>query len=325
MTGKGWPTREEWKTSRLSPILPDSPILRFWNEQRETCIMLGLRSPMSTGAIKAWVRWRNAGRVTPFLVSLALAVFFSIASGKDQPKKPWLQKDWTQWTQQDCKSVLEESPWVYYWFASDYGTLRKTAQLRSALPIREALLRQQQLEQRYDKMKPAQKQAFDQQHSGDLTASDDTPILLYVDHYRYDPLPKEGSRAVGREPGPDPGRRVAIKLSNGTLVTPTETTQLKVDNTVWENAYLYAFPRIMDGTRAFTTADNEIFFVFGEPLPMADKEGRIAPQRAEDFHAWTQELEEKDVKTKRVLKTIQVPRGYMFKIADMMYKGKLEY
>ena len=70
-----------------------------------------------------------------------------------------LKQDWKNWTASDCALVLNYSP-------STNGTLQSrvsgTVQLRSALPIREALLRQLQVKKHYDAMNPQQKLRFDE-------------------------------------------------------------------------------------------------------------------------------------------------------------------
>jgi hypothetical protein len=249
---------------------------------------------------------------------VALAGCFTLSGGAKTKDLPWIANDWTQWKEEDCKIVLQQSPWVFYFHENSNIVYGNSAQLRSALPIRQALLRQQELNNHYDKLTPAQKQTFDQQRAADLAASDASPILLYVDHYYADDYPGAGF-------GPESGRRVALRLASGALVFPTETKQEKVSDAYVENAFLYTFPRMIDGRPAFTVTDKEVVFMLGGFLPKADKEGKIAPQRPEDFHAWTREFEEKDKKTKKVLGTVEVPVEYTFKIADMMYKGKLEY
>jgi hypothetical protein len=241
------------------------------------------------------------------VLALAACVSFSGAAKTKEP--PWKARDWTNWTMQDCEAVMQQSPWAYYYSSSAGRFDRTLLEFDSALPVRQAKLRSQQLNNHYDKMNPAQKQAFDQQHAGDLPVTDDGPILLFVYQYMdYGYFPPRGPELVF---GPPSGGWAALRLPNGKLILPIETTRQKVENTQLENAYLYTFPRHLDGKPTLTGNDQEITVIFGDILPKADAQGRIAPLEIEDFHA------NSDPRS-------GVP-GHTFIIPDMMYKGKLEY
>ena len=78
------------------------------------------------------------------LLTLATCVVLAAhANPKDKPK-PWVTKDWTQWTSADCLQVLNSSPWSHQ-IATEAlgrsGTMYTLMQLRSALPVRQALIR----------------------------------------------------------------------------------------------------------------------------------------------------------------------------------------
>lgn len=80
----------------------------------------------------------------------------------------------------------------------------------------QAILRQLQLEDHYDKMKPDKKQAFDQAHAHDLDPIDE--VKVYIKNWRDD--------------GVDPAvpRQAVLRLPNGTLVEPIETNEVKYDS-----------------------------------------------------------------------------------------------
>jgi hypothetical protein len=97
----------------------------------------------------------------------------------------WVNKDWKTWSKAECKKMLEDSPWAKRFLIENNnsnaqlpnvnGTDRPTSgfnnagtgevayyiQLLSAAPVREAFVRQQQIEQKYDKMSNVGKNAFD--------------------------------------------------------------------------------------------------------------------------------------------------------------------
>jgi hypothetical protein len=250
-------------------------------------------------------------------LAVLVAALFTISSSADLKHKPWIEKDWTKWTEWDCDNILHYSPWA--WFDEGGGrengpidydpgfqfAIRKWARIVSALPIRQAELRQLQLQKHYDRMGTQKKQAFDQEHAADLTDGDNGQIRLFVGLSIHGELPQVGSPAYGMGvAGALPPRHAALKLSNGNLVMPTEIKILGSVGDLTGSATEYVFPRIVNGKSLFTADDRMIMFVFGEKLPATKG---VRPQTPEEFHF--------------------DPRGgnYAFPISSLMYKGKLEY
>jgi len=88
----------------------------------------------------------------------------------------WRNKDWTKWTDADCENVLQRSPWVRtatFLLGGETAMSRthpawaQPARVRilSALPMREAMLRREQLVANYDKMKGKKREEFDRAHA----------------------------------------------------------------------------------------------------------------------------------------------------------------
>lgn len=121
---------------------------------------------------------RNA---TIVLVILGLA----LAAGADDF---WVKKDWKTWSKAECKKMLEDSPWAKRFLIENNssndrlpmvspndmtgspgnglgnagtGEISYFIQILSAPPVREAFIRQQQIDAKYEKMSDAQKNAFD--------------------------------------------------------------------------------------------------------------------------------------------------------------------
>ncbi len=109
----------------------------------------------------------------------------------------WEKKDYTQWTEKECRQLLQDSPWTrQFTISTSYvQALRRgpaaalgretnpqityTAQLRSALPLRRALVRLQQFAKKYETLEPVDKQAFDNQADKYLeTKFPDTIVVL---------------------------------------------------------------------------------------------------------------------------------------------------
>jgi hypothetical protein len=99
------------------------------------------------------------------LMAACLLLFPSPANAQD----PWTQKPFRQWTKDDIIKIAGDSPWAHLkeatpaigdWVPTSYLPA-VTIRLRSALPIRQALVRLKQLEAKYDKMGEKERAAFD--------------------------------------------------------------------------------------------------------------------------------------------------------------------
>jgi hypothetical protein len=113
---------------------------------------------------------------------------------------PWAKKDWKQWSKDDCAKILEDSPWASRWTQSNAkvanfatrtsGTqgvgsegelaVSYVVQLRSALPIRQAVVRQALIANKYDRLETPQQQAMLKQTEGFLNRNYDDIIVVHV-------------------------------------------------------------------------------------------------------------------------------------------------
>ncbi|HEV3219014.1 MAG TPA: hypothetical protein VGZ48_04540 [Candidatus Acidoferrales bacterium] len=271
------------------------------------------------------MRHANSARTFPqsailraaILFPLALAVcllFSDIARPKDPP---WIAKDWTQWKDDDCDLIVSKSPWTQTTFTPykpDYNgrgpngpapmaptTFEATVQFRSALPVRQALLRKQQLENHYDKMTADKKEAFDQAHVHDLDQSDRVVVVI-GNSSLVGPSGGDG-RVPGMSASPPRPTQVALLLSDGTVVQSVAIKDLGEKGP--GNETQYSFPRTIGGKPLLSPADSAFRVELGAPLWIYNKETRKYERLQGPFQ--------------------DSGKGYAFKVADMMYKGKLEY
>jgi hypothetical protein len=128
-------------------------------------------------------------KVICFALSAIFLAAISAAFGADF----WENKQYDKWSQRECSKLLENSPWAQAFSLIDPGIQRSTKtsddgqqfqikyqiQFRSALPVRQALVRQMQIAQKYDSLKPEQQQQFDQS-AKDFLSSIPNAVLLYV-------------------------------------------------------------------------------------------------------------------------------------------------
>jgi hypothetical protein len=109
----------------------------------------------------------------------------------------WREKDFHQWSEKECRKMLEDSPWARSFahartYIESMGAPTRerelqmnprfdyVVQIRSALPIRQALVRQKLLETNYDKTPPEQQKAFDQSVQEFLSRESPDVIIVYV-------------------------------------------------------------------------------------------------------------------------------------------------
>jgi|GEM_PF-4826664 len=114
---------------------------------------------------------------------------------------PWAKKDWKQWSKEECKKVMEDSPWAYTYkeeqaqssqgagglLSTSSGTradatieTHYTVQFRSALPIRQAFVRQMLIDNKFDKSEEPVKQGLLKQTQPFLDRVYDDSIVVHV-------------------------------------------------------------------------------------------------------------------------------------------------
>jgi len=131
----------------------------------------------------------------------ALAIL-SVAAAATCAGDVWVDKDWKLWSKDEVKVVLQDSPWSKHWAKGQVNTSaalpgvsgagREGAagenaphidyylQIRSAMPVREAVIRDFQIDRNYDSMPDAQKKAFDAQSAQFLNRIYSDVIVLHV-------------------------------------------------------------------------------------------------------------------------------------------------
>ncbi len=231
------------------------------------------------------------------LLPSILGVCFSLSSVAKTTVTPWIEKDWTQWTTEDCRLVRVHSPWAQFSFPTgiDATAFSTLVQIRSALPVREALLKELELENHYDEMKADKKQVFDQAHLHDLSPIDQ--VRVYISNEAHKTL--VGAAELR------PAKQIALRLSHGEFIMPLETNPVKYTPTEAGNVlvqYEYVFPRTADGKPLYSPSDTFLIVELGAPLFLDKKTHQVIPQPFQDSG-----------------------QRYTFKISDLMYKGNLEY
>lgn len=200
---------------------------------------------------------------TVLIASIALLICVSASASEF-----WLTKDWKQWSKEECAAILTESPWVHTWRSGDLGSEIVCAiQLRSSLPVREAIVRQLQFEQKYDKLSADQRSSFDSQAAQILNRAYDDTILVQVE------FAGDSTRIL-------PDLHAYVQRSGGSLnaalITDDETSipLTQVDWSPKVSGFVLRFPRstngvptIKDGQKRFTVQFQIPFAVVATASP----------------------------------------------------------
>lgn len=191
----------------------------------------------------------------------------------------WEKKPYTEWSKDQCRKLLRDSPWAKT-FTITYGKVdqfgqptkgeaRQTeqkisyyAQLRSALPVRQAVVRLAQIENKYDKMGDADRKNFDASTARYLGAQY-SDIIVHVDYetsvefFDRDLAAHWQSRPLGEAIN----NNVYLVTSAGIRVTPTN---FKVEHGAGR-AFEFMFPREVNGEPLVTANVETIRIEFPNP------------------------------------------------------------
>jgi uncharacterized membrane protein len=175
----------------------------------------------------------------------------------------WQTEGWQKWSKDGCQKLLTDSPWAHTWsgvYAANLGPHDRlpglvpsgnkndifyTIQMRSSLPIREALIREQQLSQNYDKMNADKRKAFDAWTAQELGQKPDDPILVRVD------LTKGAAFSAFDETGRN--LNLSLVTDDGTRIGVTRVEFNRLFRT-----FDATFPRSIDGVP--TIKDGQKYF-----------------------------------------------------------------
>lgn len=108
--------------------------------------------------------------------ALALAATLVCAAEARAQKEDWQGKPFREWTEKEARKVLSDSPWAKTVSSSgpmvNFGSTGPVptpdkvyvVRLRSALPVRQAILRLRQIKEKYDAMSDSRKAEFDEKN-----------------------------------------------------------------------------------------------------------------------------------------------------------------
>lgn len=244
-----------------------------------------------------------------------LTVLFAVAATAalavpGQAQGPWTKKEWKQWSKDDCRRTLENSPWAQRWTQSNakmanfatrtegthgVGSESQLAvyyivQFRSAVPIRQAVVRQALIDNRYDELNPKQKESLENQTAGFLNRNYDDVIVVHVlygsnvqEYNRYLVAFWQTHYPEGTVP-----QEAFLNGPKGQKVTPIRLISPRGGAQEFE----LIFPRTLDGKPLLESADKSITVEFTSPTVSQVSSSRVLVE---------------------------------FKVGKMMYNGQLAY
>lgn len=217
------------------------------------------------------------------LFFISLIVVIGPAFGQSWTKKPY-----TEWSMSEVVTILSNSPWAqtqmeshtinYEFPANSYLVIIR---LRSALPIRQALLRQKQLQMNYQKFTVADKARFDKETEQFVQCPDcadyyivtvGSPMVVAAAASR--PSRFEGFDALA------PLRKLTLDDIKSSIILENDKGERRdlvrfIPPQTEHKEAMFVFPRKDTQGRPLITVDNKTFYfkiderLFkGQPMPL---------------------------------------------------------
>lgn len=195
----------------------------------------------------------------------------------------WVKQEWKNWSKDDCKRMLQSSPWTVKWAQAEPAPSPQNAEVspgttsmprmphyvdvhyyiqdRSSTPVREACVRQLQFDNNYEKMDDAHKKVFDAQAESFLGRTFDDVILIHVD-YGSGGAFQEQLQGYWKNVSEDNIRlKVALINQRGDRIPPARFDSQKNADRSFE---LY-FPRMKNGEPIIQENDKSFSIEFRNP------------------------------------------------------------
>jgi hypothetical protein len=237
----------------------------------------------------------------------------------------WTQKSYKQWTKGEIVKIISDSPWaqvreVEADITNSGSVPNVTIRLRSAIPIRQALVRLRQIEAKYDKMDEKKRADFDQQLKGTL----DCPACQ--ENYVITISPPISTRMLTS--GVFGLKRAAFSLLQGKVYLINDKNEKRelvhfiAPKSDTDEAVLF-FPRRDENGNVFLTDKNKSFsFVFdAENIPIIGGEATTQRRIVTDGITPVEGFD--TIGTSRKGRT--VPRQVTFDVSKLLIDGKVEF
>jgi hypothetical protein len=198
----------------------------------------------------------------------------------------WETNDYRLWSDKECAKLLESSPWAKEFTLNQVlimpkGDAKATlsgiehqpyvkyiARLQSASPIRKALVRKMQIDQKYEGMSEVQKQTFDKKAEEYLSSGPSNSIIVYIEYTTNHP-PYELDLAHWWQ------SQTTAAFKNSTHLIIGKNWIPITSYTPAERGFQFIFPRELDGKPVLSANDKSIKLEFPYPDIGGVGDGRV--------------------------------------------------
>lgn len=221
-----------------------------------------------------------------------LLLIFSLCSlAAFQGSEFWHKKEYRQWSEREVKKLLEDSPWARGYTLSqvhitplqqdntdvtgrervDNPRFTYQVQFRSAQPLRQAMVRQMQLTQKYDQMAEDKKQAFDEEAGKFLAARFPDSVVVNIS---FTTNVQQDDRDVARHWQ----TQTTDTLKNSTFLISPKGEKVALQRYTVASAgrsFQFVFPRQLEGRPLVGPQDKSIKLEFIHPRVRTASEVRV--------------------------------------------------
>jgi len=199
----------------------------------------------------------------------------------------WAKKDWRQWSERECRKILEDSPWARSRIIG-VSVLRETgqtapvdgrvsepqityvAQLWSALPVRQAAIRRVQLDSNFAKLPESDRKALEERHNRVLEADfADRIVIKVLISTNVPQYVQDLSRYLQNRPG-DLWKQDTFLIAGSQRVPPAEV-RVSPDGSEFQ----LIFPRHVNGQPVIRPGDKSFSLEFVHPTTGPLREQRV--------------------------------------------------
>lgn len=261
----------------------------------------------------------------------------------------WVKKDYTDWSKDDCKKLLEKSPWsqrydfVQVVFEPVGGTVNTpltveseantgsrspnlqinyTAQLRSALPIRQALARQVLLDPGVKDITPEQRQSLKQQADQLVAMQFPDAVVVHVIYASNTPAYDRQMANYWQHQTTETTKNLFYLIGgNGVRVQPARYIVKAGASREFE----LLFPRLVDGKPLLTLSDKTLVLEFYYP-PVGGGAMRGQQSSRTRVGGDQQPNDQQNLQTQVAGSTSGLTKAYIpFPVKEMIQNGQVIY
>ncbi|HSW40753.1 MAG TPA: hypothetical protein VLL97_14820 [Acidobacteriota bacterium] len=222
----------------------------------------------------------DSGKTPVITVATLISFLFVLFLGGSQAFAQgfWAKKDYREWTQRECDRLLQDSPWAKRLHlvstmggetGAEQGYVTYEIQIRSALPVRQAMVRRMMIANNYDKMSPEQKQKFDGNVEGFLNADFGNSVVINVTFVTNLPRIELDLQRHWQTQSTE-------LLQHSVFLVPGKGDRIPVAQFIPTKGseFQFIFPREIDGAAIISEKDRDLILQFSYPAVGGIGDGR---------------------------------------------------